>query len=165
MKKISNIQSLIKRIEGAKASGLVDLSTEEDLSLAVMNLASLEEHLFLTANKTGKGEYFDLLDKVRQSRQTLLAKLIDRHEGETWCISKHLLAAVMRLMEVGAKLRSQGKKKEADEAFSKAYEFYSIFWGLRLKLVSLPEIKEVARKEDPWTLKDIVEKLVDCCDE
>lgn len=165
MKEISNIKSLIKKIEDAKTSGLVDLSTEEDLSLAVMNLVSLEEHLFLTAGKTGKEEYLDLLDEVRQSRQKLLSKLIDRHEGETWCVSKHLLSTVMRLTEVGAKLRSQGKKKEAKEIFGKAYDFYSIFWGLRLKLVRLPEIKEAAREENPWTLKELVEKLVDCCDE
>ncbi len=165
MKEINKIESLIRKIGEAKASGLIDLSTEEDLSLAVMNLVSLEEHLFLTASKTGKGEYFDLLDEVRQSRQTLLAKLIDRHEGETWCISKHLLAAAMRLIEVGSKMHSQGKSKEAEEVFAKAYDFYTIFWGLRLKLINLPEIKEAARKEKPWTLKDLVEKLVDCCDE
>ncbi len=165
MKEINNIQSLIKEIENAKASGLVDLSTEEDLSLAVMNLASLEEHLFLTACKTGKERYFDLLDEVRQSRQKLLGKLVDRHEGETWCISKHLLATAMRLIEAGTKLRSQGKNEEAKEVFDKAYNFYSIFWALRLKLISLPKIKETANKEKPWTLKDLVEKLVDCCDE
>jgi hypothetical protein len=165
MKEINNVRSLIKEIENAKASGLVDLSTEEDLSLAVMNLISLEEHLFLTASKTGKERYLDLLDEVRQSRQALLAKLVDRHEGETWCISKHLLAATMRLIEVGTKMRSQGKSKEAEEVFAKAYDFYTIFWGLRLKLINLPEIKEAARKEKPWTLKDLVEELVDCCDE
>ncbi|MEK7618509.1 MAG: hypothetical protein AAB410_05190, partial [Patescibacteria group bacterium] len=107
MANIINQEELIKRVNELKASGSFDLSTEEDLSLAIMNLVSLEEHFFFTGEKTGKGEYFDLLNSTREIRKTLLAKMIDQHEGETWCISKHLLAATMRLMEVGTKLQSQ----------------------------------------------------------
>ena len=40
--------------------------------------------------------------------------MIDAHEGETWCIAKHLLATTMRLMEVGTKLQSSGKKKSQE---------------------------------------------------
>ena len=47
---------LVKKIEAAKASGTVDLSMEEDLSIAVMNLISLEEHFFFTANKIFSAE-------------------------------------------------------------------------------------------------------------
>lgn len=158
-------KELIKKIEKMKKSGEIDLSTEEDLSLAVMNLISLEEHLFFTGAKTAKNDYFDLLSQVREARKSLLKKLIDKHEGETWCISKHLLGTTMRLMEVGTKLYSDGKKDEAKEIYGKAHEIYSIFWGLRLKLIDIPEIKNMAASEKPWTLKDIVNKLVDCCDE
>ena len=93
-------ETLIKKIEEMKSSGTVDLSTEEDLSLAVMNLISLEEHFFFTAEKTGRPEYFDWLNEVRSIRKSLLGRMLDKHEGETWCVSKHLLAATMRLMEV-----------------------------------------------------------------
>lgn len=158
-------QELMKKIERMKKSGEIDLSTEEDLSLAVMNLISLEEHFFFTGVKTAKNGYLDLLLEVRKVRKALLKKLVDKHEGETWCISKHLLGATMRLIEVGTKLYSDGKKSEAKEVFEKAYEIYSIFWALRLKLIDLPEIKEAAKNEKPWTLKDILNKLVDCCDE
>ncbi len=157
---------LIKKIEALKKSGAVDLSTEEDLSLAVMNLVSLEEHFFFSGAKTGKPEYFDLITEVREMRKKLLGRLIDKHEGETWCISKHLLAATMRLIEVGTKLKSDGKTELATETFDQAWKLYSLFWGLRLKLISLPEIKaEAAREKKAWNLGDIVEKMVDCCDE
>lgn len=156
---------LVKKIEQLKKSGKIDLSTEEDLSLAVMNLVSLEEHFFFTGEKTGKPEYFDLLDEVRSVRKALLARLIDRHEGETWCISKHLLATTMRLIEVGTKLRSDGRAEKAKETFDYAYRTYSLFWGLRLKLIDTVGLKKVAEAEKPWTLQDIVDKLVDCCDE
>ena len=159
------LKKLLQKIENLKKSGTVDLSTEEDLSIAIMNLVSLEEHFFFTGEKTGKEEYFDLLLEIREIRKALLKRIIPQHEGETWCISKHLLAATMRLMEVGTKLHSDGKKKEAKELFDRAYRLYSLFWGLRLKLISIQGIKTAAAKDQPWTLQNIVEKLVDCCDE
>ncbi|MCL4704975.1 hypothetical protein KJ068_07425 [bacterium] len=159
------LNELLQKVEEMKKSGTVDLSTEEDLSLAIMNLVSLEEHFFFTGEKTGKEEYFDLLKEIREQRKALLARMIPRHEGETWCISKHLLAATMRLIEVGTKLRADGKKEEAKELFDRAYRLYSLFWGLRLKLISTEGLKTVASKDQPWTLSDIVNNLVDCCDE
>ena len=107
----------------------------------------------------------DLLSQVREIRKSLLKKLIDKHEGETWCVSKHLLGTTMRLIEVGTKLYSDGKKDEAKEIYGKAHEIYSLFWALRLKLIDITGLKTMAAKEQPWTLKDILNKLVDCCDE
>ncbi len=159
-------EELAKKIEEAKKSGSFDLSTEEDLAIAIMNLISLEEHFFFTNARTNKPEYLDLLNETREMRKELLAKLIDKHEGETWCVSKHLLATSMRLIEVGTKLQSDGKKDEAQKIFSYSYKLFSLFWGLRLKLINVPDIKEMAQAEGkPWTLQDIVSKLVDCCDE
>ena len=158
-------EELIKKVEEMKKSGNVDLSTEEDLSLAIMNLISLEEHFFFTGEKTGNADYFGFMDEVRTLRKELLAKMIDKHEGETWCISKHLLATTMRLMEVGTKLYSDGKKEEAKDIFDKSYKTYSLFWAVRLKLVDTAGFKQIASSEKPWTYSDIVDKLVDCCDE
>jgi len=161
----NKFSELIKKIERMKKSGEIDLSTEEDLSIAVMNLISLEEHFFFTSAKTGKEGYLDLLSQVREIRKSLLKKLIDKHEGETWCVSKHLLGTTMRLIEVGTKLYSDGKKDEAKEIYGKAHEIYSLFWALRLKLIDIAGLKTVAAKEQSWALKDILNKLVDCCDE
>lgn len=158
-------EALLRRIESLKASQGIDLSTEEDLSIAVMNLVSLEEHFFFTGVKTAKPEYFDLLQEVRAIRKQLLARLIARHEGETWCITKHLLATTMRLIEVGTKLHADGKQDEAREMFARAHKTYSLFWALRLKLIDAAGFKKVAASDKPWSLQDIVNKLVDCCDE
>lgn len=155
---------LVKKIGEAKKSGNLDLSTEEDLSIAIMNLISLEEHFYFTAEKTGKSDYLDLLNETREIRKNLLAKMIDKKEGELWCVSKHLLAASMRLIEVGTKHQTDGKNEEAKKVFDYAYKLYSLFWALRLKIVALPEVKEMA-KDKEWTLEQIVEKMVDCCDE
>jgi len=160
-----NIQELVEKIKRMKAAGMVDLSTEEDLSIAVMNLISLEEHFFFTGEKTGKKEYFNLLDEVRQIRKELLARMIPANEGETWCISKHLLATTMRLMEVGTKLHADGKTEEAEQIYAHAHSVYTMFWGLRLKLIDIAGLKHTATNDQPWALQNIVDKLVDCCDE
>ncbi|MFA6341180.1 MAG: hypothetical protein WCX27_03035, partial [Candidatus Paceibacterota bacterium] len=65
MKNISlNYEEVLKKIEELKKGRSFDLSTEEDLAIAIMNLISLEEHFFFTGSKTKKPEYFDLLTEV-----------------------------------------------------------------------------------------------------
>jgi hypothetical protein len=165
-----------------------DLSADEDLSIAIMNLVSLEEHFFFTANKTGKSEYYELLQQMRALRGDLMRKIIKEYEGEVWCISKHLLAASMRIMEYGTKLYSSGKKEEGEEMFRKSYDMYTLFWGLNLNLISAGDVKKIneealnvhdklaksPEKVDPANQKeqrtgffsklgDLVKKAVDCC--
>ena len=100
MNKLTIDEFLIK-IESLKENAGVDLSTTEDLSLAVMNLISLEEHFFFTGVKLNKDEYFETSNEIRNLRKELLKELMPNHEGETWCISKHLLSSTMRLIEIG----------------------------------------------------------------
>jgi hypothetical protein len=158
-------EEIIKKMQALKVSGGLDLSTEEDLAMAVMNLISLEEHFFFTGAKTDKPEYFDMLNEVRAMRTSLLARLIDKKEGEVWCISKHLLATSMRLQEVGTKLQKEGKKDEAKEFFANSYKMFTLFFALRLKIINIPDLKDMAKAEKPMTLQDVMTKLVDCCNE
>ncbi|MEK7465709.1 MAG: hypothetical protein AAB631_02955 [Patescibacteria group bacterium] len=169
----SKFEELVKKIQELKKAEKFDLSMDEDLSIAIMNLISLEEHFFYTAEKTGKDSYLDLLNETRAIRKELLGKMIPQHEGETWCISKHLLAGTMRIMEVGTKLLGAGKKEEAKQMFHNAYKVYSLFWALRLKLIDLAGVKKVPegklgnkdKGESGWSYQDIVNRLVNCCDE
>ena len=110
---------------------IFDLATEQDLSIAVMNLISIEEHLAFTAGKTKDEKYIDIYNAVRKLRSKYLKKLVKNKQGEAWCISKHLLAATMRLMETGVKYGAEGNKKEALEIFSDAIDTYQLFWLLQ----------------------------------
>jgi hypothetical protein len=148
-----------------------DLSSGEDLSLAVMNLISIEEHLYFTGMKTNNRKYFEVLGSVRAMRSKLLKELIKQPEGELWCTSKHLLAASMRLMEVGTKYLSNNKEKEANEKFEQAFDLYSLFWSLNLNLEH-PKNKQVEavmenkhRDGGISNIREIVKKIVDCCKE
>ena len=149
-------EEIIKKMQDLKVTGGLDLSTEEDLAMAIMNLISLEEHFYFTGTKTDKPEYFDMLIEVRTMRAKLLARMIDKKEGEVWCISKHLLATSMRLMEVGTKLQKEGKKAEAKEFFDDSYKMFNLFFALRLNIVSLPDLKDMTATEKPMTLKDVM---------
>ncbi len=157
------LEEFLKKIASVKEKAGVDLSTTEDLSIAVMNLVSLEEHFFFTGVKINKGEYFDTAQEIRELRKQFLAQLMPENEGETWCIAKHLLAATMRFIEVGNKLQSEGEKEQAKQTFEGAYKAYSIFWALKLKLVTGGEIKEGAKGSPQF--EDLVNKLAACCDE
>ncbi len=163
MNKKPTLEEFLKKIESVKEKAGVDLSTTEDLSIAVMNLVSLEEHFVFTGVKTKKDEYFDTAQEIREMRKQFLAQLMPENEGETWCIAKHLLASTMRLIEVGNKLQSEGKKEKAKETFEGAYKVYSIFWALKLKLVTGEKVKDAAKGATQF--EDLVNKLAACCDE
>jgi glutaredoxin len=121
------------RAQGVAKSVGLDITSDEDLGVGIMNLISLEEHLFFTANKTGKDDYYDLLLEIREIRKELLKKIVVSYEGEVWCISKHLLATSMRLMEVGTKELKINGAKAAKPYFEKSYRLFRMFWEIVLR--------------------------------
>lgn len=168
--KILSLNEMIEKVDKMKKDNVLDLSSDQDLSIAIMNLVSIEEHFFFTGSKTGNPRYYDLLAEIRDMRKELLKKIIKEYEGEVWCISKHLLAASYRLMEVGTKAQGKGNKEEAQDMFKKAYDLYSIFWGLNMKLIDLGEVKKIdddaintEKKGLTGRLGALVKKVIDCC--
>lgn len=161
------IDEFMAKVEALKKKGGVDLSAAEDLSIAVMNLISLEEHFFFTGAKTKDGSYYELSGEIRNMRTRLMEGLVEKHEGETWCSTKHLLSATMRLIETGNRYVASGDKKKAEEFFADAYRLYTIFWALKTKLVSAHSLGAAGKEatEKGWSLETLVEKLADCCDE
>lgn len=140
---IKNVSDLIEKVDSMKKQDKMDLSSDQDLSIAIMNLVSIEEHFFFTGAKLGKPEYYDLLQEVRKMRGDLLRLIVKDPEGEQWCISKHLLAASMRVMEVATKQQGIGKKEEAKNLFQKAYDIYSLFWAVNMKIIKTDDIKKI----------------------
>lgn len=174
-----DIQSFMDKVKKMEQGHKLDLSSGEDLSIAIMNLISIEEHLFFSGNKTGETKYFDLLDEVRRMRVSLLKEIIKEYEGEVWCIGKHLLAASMRVMEVGTKALKNGDKEKAQDYFRKSYDLFNLFWGLALGIMKPGEMKKTGEppRETPIAYKDekgtsflgkigaMIGKALDCCRE
>ena len=169
-----DIQKFIDKAKKIEKGHSMDLSSGEDLSLAIMNLISIEEHMFFTSQKLGDTKYIEVLNTAREMRKELMKKIVKEGHGEIWCTSKHLLAASMRLMEVGTKSLTKGDQKEANDYFKKSFDLYNLFWGLNLGLVeSNPKtIKLENKKETPLPKKDLlgkinqtIGKILDCCRE
>jgi hypothetical protein len=181
-KAASDIDKFMERVKKLEKGEKLDLSSDEDLSIGIMNLISIEEHFFFTYNKTKNDKYLEILNEVREMRKSLLKKIIKDYEGEVWCISKHLLAASMRLMEVGTKSLTKGDKKDAKDLFEKSYHLYSLFWGLNLGVVGVEDVDGKKSKEASFLSEDkkpvekarvsifdklgaLVQKAIDCCKE
>lgn len=170
---IKNYKDLLEKVSNFKLDQNLDLSSGEDLSIGIMNLISIEEHLFFTYGKTKSSKYLKLLNDVRKMRVELLKEIIKDYEGEVWCISKHLLAASMRVMEVGTKElkkaereRSPEHRRRAESLFKKSYELYSLFWGLNLSTdKKASTLKKPTDKSVFGKINDVVQKALDCCKE
>lgn len=182
MNEQEEIQKYIDQVKKIEKNEKVDLSSGEDLSVAIMNLLGIEEHLFFTGAKTNKGDYLELLNKVREMRKELMKRIVKNPEGETWCTSKHFLSASMRLMEVGTKALGMGNSSEAQEMFRKSYELYNMFWGLNLGIIKTEDLKSgddqkihlISEDKEPKLksevgifekLGQIIKRAVDCCKE
>ena len=167
MKKAENVKEFVERIDASKKVNPKDLSSDQDLSIAIMNLISIEEHLVFSGAKTGKTSYYDLIKDIRETRKNLLQKIIPSYEGEVWCMSKHLLATSMRLMEVGTKQQTLGHDEEAYKMFNTAYDMYCLFWGLNMGMMEtkelkwiepdLEEVKRITAKAEEFSKEEIKE--------
>ena len=178
----TKIKTLLEKMKKLENGGKLDLSSDEDLSIGIMNLISIEEHLFFTAQKTGKIKYYEVLKEVREVRKSLLKMIIKDYEGEVWCVSKHLLAASMRLMEVGTKAQTKGEDAQAHDFFKKSWDLYNLFWAINLGKVKKEEIEdksafvkttadkretpiEYIKKDFLGNLSKMISKMFDCCSE
>ena len=155
--KAKTVKEFVERIDSTKKVNPKDLSSDQDLTIAIMNLISIEEHLVFSGAKTGKTAFYDLIEEVRETRKNLMQKIIPSYEGEVWCISKHLLATSMRLLEVGTKQQSLGNHEQAYDLFNKSYDMYCLFWGLNMDMLKVEDLKWVETSMED--IKKITNKI------
>ena len=72
------VNNLVKTIFEVKEKNKLDLSAGEDLSVALMNIVSLEEHSFFSYVKTKDEEFLSILEICRELRKKLLAKIVNK---------------------------------------------------------------------------------------
>lgn len=184
---IKTYKELVDKVSSFEIDKNIDLSSGEDLSIGIMNLISIEEHLFYTSQKLKSPKYLKLLNEVRLMRTDLMREIVKDPEGEVWCISKHLLSASMRLMEVGTKELKKAEstkgaegtehRRSAQDLFAKSYQLYSLFWGLNLsnnpklktnnKDINFVDEKGKSKGNESVFSKlgQVVQKAIDCCRE
>lgn len=157
MEKAKNVKEFVERMDAQKKKNPKDLSSDQDLTIGIMNLISIEEHLIFSGAKTGKTSFYDMVYEIREMRKNLMLKVIPSYEGEVWCISKHLLSASMRLLEVGTKQLGMGRKEEAYKLFDQSYDLYCMFWGLNMNLIDTKDVKWINNDEEK--VKEITAQL------
>ncbi len=163
--------NFVKTILEIKEKNKLDLSAGEDLSVALMNLVSLEEHSFFSYVKTKDEKFFEILETCRELRKRLLAKIVVKDDdSEKWCMSKHLLASSMRLFEIGNRYLHEQKTEEAKQSYNDSAELYALFWKLNLDK-DIHNTKTIAEKSVNYEEKEKksvfsgIKKLLECCKE
>ena len=119
MKK-SSLNKLVKNADDAKKVNPLDLSSDQDLTVALMNLLAIEDEF----------EY------VRDVRQELMSRIVARNTN-IWKESEKLLGAAMHLIDDGNKVTGDAAYK----LYNRAYELYSMFWGINMGLIKIDDIK------------------------
>ena len=64
MKIVDNLNEFIEKVDAMKKVNPLDLSKDQDLSIAIMNLISIEEHLAFSGAKTQDNSFFDLIKLI-----------------------------------------------------------------------------------------------------
>ncbi len=115
-------QDRIEIADAKKKVNPLDLSSDQDLTVALMNLMAID------------GKLADC-DRLRHSLMLHIVKetgLID--------VSERLLGAAMRLAEYGTKHLESGQKGIAYDCFDQSYQMYSLFWGVNMGMVDIKDV-------------------------
>ncbi|MBR4891877.1 MAG: hypothetical protein IKZ34_01705 [Alphaproteobacteria bacterium] len=125
-------KELKKRVESAdsaKKVNALDLSSDQDLTVGLMNLLYIEDF-----TKTGQ-----LHDMVHELRASLMNKIV-KTSDKKYQISEKLLLESMTLIELANKELAAGNNKKVYQIYDEAYGRYSLFWGLNMGLIDLNEV-------------------------
>ena len=140
MKKTS-MKQMVERADMAKKVNPLDLSSDQDLTVALMNLISLED---LSAN------YPELYSMVHDMRVELMSRVVHGADDVRY-VSTHLLGDAMRLIDGGNKTGNY-------DYYDRAYELYSLFWGLNMGLINMRGVKKAAPDIVEHAMADIKRK-------
>ncbi len=108
-----NLKCLVENADALKKVNPLDLSADQDLTIALMNLVAVEN----IAPNSQVGEM------VRDIRKKLMARMIADENTQ----AREYLSQVANKMGVANKLLETGDKKTAYEMYDVAYESYVLF--------------------------------------
>ncbi len=117
-----SVAKIIETKDMAKKVNPLDLSSDQDLTIGLVNLVAIEQ----CAPDT------EIADMVRDIRRNLMMAMVQKSPVGMGVYEKaeQLLANVATMIDVGNKKMDSGDKNQAYSAFDTAYEAYVMFWGL-----------------------------------
>lgn len=123
-RKKSFLISRVEQVDMSKKVNALDLSSDQDLTIALMNLLAIED-------MTSNGQMFEM---VRQIRKKLMQPIVDKAvvTGDVWQVLEKMLTGVAAQIKIGDNAQKNGDNASAYLAYDRAYEQYALFWGLVL---------------------------------
>ncbi|MGD9153083.1 MAG: hypothetical protein PVG30_05455 [Gammaproteobacteria bacterium] len=155
------------------------LTADQDYlsALAHLNLAEKFAGVWQNNKKSSMvketQEFSALIQEVVEGIRELEYEIISEYNNQIWKISSSLLLAFERLQNLGISQLREGNRQVAQEHFTKAHDLYNLFCELHQKLSEVQSTKAKETKADEQRakksgkivgkLKDLVQKVIDCC--
>ena len=126
-----DLKHMVECADSAKKVNVLDLSSDQDLTIGMMNLLFIKDYLNNDSD----------LSKIVHNIQSKLMDKIVKKSDKNRLLSEQLLLESMRLMVDGDKQLTCGNKDDAYKLYDSAYEKYSLFWGINMELIDAGDIK------------------------
>ena len=123
----SDIRQRVELADKNKKVNPLDLSSDQDLTIAIMNLIAIEDMC------GGK-----LSDMVCAMRQNLMRRVVNK--ADDMDVTVALLGGAMHRMGAGNRAMDCGDTALAYRMYDDAYGLYSLFWGVVMGMVSGADI-------------------------
>ena len=123
----SDIRQRVELADKNKKVNPLDLSSDQDLTIAIMNLIAIEDMC------GGK-----LSDMVCAMRQNLMRRVVNK--ADDMDVTVALLGGAIRRMDAGNRAMDCGDTALAYRMYDDAYGLYSLFWGVVMGMVSGADI-------------------------
>ena len=120
------VKDMIVQADNAKKVNPRDLSSDQDLTIGLMNLIAIE-------NIAGDSQIAQMVADVRKK---LMKRVVD--DDVKYDILLGLLGKSVMLMEDGMRVLSDNPK--AYELFDAAYEAYAMFWGVNMGVIKISDL-------------------------
>ena len=126
-----DLKHMVECADSAKKVNVLDLSSDQDLTIGMMNLLFIKDYLNNDSD----------LSKIVHNIQSKLMDKIVKKSDKNRLLSEQLLLESMRLMVDGDKQLASGNNADAYKLYDSAYEKYSLFWGINMELIDAGDIK------------------------
>lgn len=130
----TKLSKKIEKADNAKKTNPLDLSSDQDLTLGLMNLIAIERVM-------GICDKSDLCRMVKDLRVSLMRRIVSE-STPVWDASIQILGDAMDLIQVANERLTVGDSGVAYAMYEDAYSLYSLFWGVNMGLIDVKDIKK-----------------------
>ena len=132
---------LIKKVavaDNAKKANKLDLSSDQDLTIGLMNLISIERYI----ENDAEHDFSQLKSMVNDLRVGLMGKIVKKSD-KNFDVLCDLLGRSAMLMNDGFVALENQNDARAYELFDAAFGAYSMFWGVCMGLADATDVENI----------------------